>query len=420
MAFDAPPVRTLTPSATLAIQQRTRELVAEGRHIYRLGLGQSPFPVPRLVIDALRANAAQKEYLPVEGLPALRAAVADYHRRRHFVSSTADDVLVAPGSKELMFLIQLVLIGTVMIPTPAWVSYAPQARILGKPIHFIRTQRERGWLLEPDELEACCRQTEGARLLVLNYPSNPTGNSYGPVELERLAEVARRHDLIVLSDEIYGELDYEGRHASMARFLPDSTIVSSGLSKWCGAGGWRLGTFLFPRRLRPLLNAMAAAASETYTSTSAPIQHAAVRAFEPSDEIASYVSAQRKILAALVGGCAAELTAAGARLVTPRGSFYLFPDFEPFRELLARRGITTSQQLAERLLTEAGVAALPGVDFGLEPELLAIRLALVDFDGARALSAVQGGAAIDEAFLEEHCRASREGVRQIIDFVRAE
>jgi len=274
-------VRGLGLSATLEINERSARLAREGRPVVRLGLGQSPFPVPDEVVEELRANAHRKDYLPVGGLRELQEAVARYHHRSQGIEVQGRDVLIGPGSKELMFILQLVHYGDLAIPTPSWVSYAPQAQIIGRRIRWLPTSPEHGHRLTPEALEALCAEDPGRpRVVILNYPGNPTGDTYPVDELKALARVARRHRVVLLSDEIYGELHHRGRHVSIARFYPEGTVVSSGLSKWCGAGGWRLGTFAFPPTLRWLQAAMAAVASETFTSTSAPIQHAAVRAFE--------------------------------------------------------------------------------------------------------------------------------------------
>jgi aspartate aminotransferase len=400
-------VRGMRPSATVAINEHCNRLLAEGREIYKLGLGQSPFPVPEPVVEELRTNAHQKDYLAVTGLPALREAVADYHRRRDGYFGAADDVLIGPGSKELMFLLQLVYYGDLVIPTPAWVSYAPQAKIIGRNVSMLATYSENNWQLTPEQLDEHCAEDSGKpRLVILNYPSNPTGRTYNPTELEALAAVARKHRMIVLSDEIYGETHHSGEHISISRWYPEGTIISSGLSKWCGAGGWRLGTFAFPQELRWLLDAMASVASETYTSTSAPIQYAAVRAFNGGTEIERYLWLSRRILAALGQWVADALNGAGISTLDPRGGFYLLPDFTPLAENLLRRGITTSRVLCERLLEETGVAILPGSVFGRSESELTARIAYVDFDGARTLEALaQAGedAVIDEAFLQTNC-----------------
>lgn len=410
-------VRGMRNSATLAINELCDAHRRDGREVFKLGLGQSPFPVPSAVVEALRQNAHQKDYLPVRGLAPLRDAVAGYHQRTTSLGCDGSDVLIGPGSKELMFLLQLVYYGDLAIPTPSWVSYAPQANILGRKVRWLDTRPEDEWRLTPDALEALGEEDPGRpRIVILNYPSNPTGSSYSVEKLKSLARIARRYRMVLLSDEIYGELHHRGQHVSIARYYPEGTIISSGLSKWCGAGGWRLGTFLFPRPLRWLLDAMAAVASETFTSTSAPIQYAAIRAFEGGLEIERYLHHSRRILRALGRQFARTLTDAGIRVDTPRGGFYLFPDFSPARDALAERGITDSPTLCVRLLEETGVALLPGSEFGRPASELTARLAYVNFDGARALYGSQEVApesALDAGWLETHCPQTLEAARRI-------
>ncbi len=414
-------VRGMGASATVAINEHSNDLILAGRPVFKLGLGQSPFPVPAPVVEALRYHAHEKDYLPVKGLAALREAVADYHSRRDGIAARAEDVLVGPGSKELMFLLQLVYYGDLLIPTPAWVSYAPQANIIGRQIRWLDTDAACGWRLTPDVLDDVCRDDpDRPRILVLNYPNNPTGGTYPAEELRALAEVARRYRVILLSDEIYGELHFRGRHTSVSRFYPEGTIVSGGLSKWCGAGGWRLGTFLFPHNLSWLRDAMAAVASETFTSTSAPIQHAAVRAFDGGLRLEHYLVQSRRILRALGRWSWRLLTAADLDVPEPKGAFYLFPDFTPHREALAVRGIASSIQLCETLLEETGVAILPGSAFGRPAGELTARLAYVNFDGARALARLEGlpgDARLDEAFLRDVAPRTMEAMERIAGWV---
>lgn len=401
-------VRGLRPSATVAINEHSNALIAEGRRVYKLGLGQSPFPVPPSVVQALRDHAAEKDYLPVRGLYELRRAVAHYTEHKAAIDRTAEDVLIGPGSKELMFLLQLVFYGDLVIPTPAWVSYAPQAQIIGRCVRLVPTRREDDWMLTPDGLRAICAEDpDRPRIVILNYPSNPTGGTFKIDQLKALAKVAREHRVVLLSDEIYGELHHKGQHVSIARYYPEGTIISAGLSKWCGAGGWRLGTFVFPESLRWLLEAMSAVASETYTSTSAPIQYAAVTAFEGGEEIERYLSNSRRVLSSLGRWSARRLRAAGIECPRPVGGFYLFPDFTPLAERLAARGVETGPQLCARLLEDTGVAILPGSAFGRPVEELTARLAYVDFDGAKALEAVAvipREQPLDAIFLKRHCR----------------
>ena len=413
-------VRGLPQSATLRINALSRQLAAEGRTVYRFGLGQSPFPVPESVVEALRQHADCKDYLPVYGLQALREAVAHYHTTVDAVPTVAEDILVGPGSKELMFLVQLAFYGDLIVPTPCWVSYAPQARIIGRQVRLVETSYEQGWRLQPEQLERLCQSDPGRpRLLVLNYPGNPDGDSYTAEQLQQIALIARRHQIVLLSDEIYGPLYHGEPHISVARFYPEGTVISSGLSKWCGAGGWRLGTFAFPPQLRWLRDAMGSLASETFTSTAAPIQWAAITAFALDPSIVEYLEQVRRILSALGLHVATALREAGARVRDPKGAFYLFPDFEPLRVALKKRGIETGHQLCDRALEEAGVAFLPGAEFGTPRSQLTARLAYVDFDGRRAIEAAQTlPGKLDEAFLRSYCEPVVEGIEALCRWLR--
>lgn len=416
-----PLLHGMSRSATLAINERSDALRHEGKTIYKCGLGQSPFPVPTEVVNTLKLYAQEKDYLPVKGLPALREAVADFHRRKDHVDAQPSGVLVGPGSKELLFLLQLVFQGELIAPTPCWVSYVPQARILGRQVHLVHTDFADKWRIMPDRLaEVCERNGQQPRILVLNYPGNPEGASYTAAELKELADVARRFQLIVLSDEIYGQLHHRGEHVSIARFYPEGTIMSSGLSKWCGAGGWRLGTFTFPKDLWWLCEAMAVVASETYTSVSAPIQYAAVRAFRGGISIERYLWHARRILASLAQQCTDALVRADVRVHLPVGAFYLFLDFSPLAERLTRYGISDSRALCERLLCDTGVALLPGAAFHRPPEELTARMAYVNFDGAKALAASETiplDQTLPEDFVQFWCEDVLEATQHIVHWI---
>jgi len=418
-----PNVIGLKESPTLRINQHCKELAASGKHIYKLGLGQSPFPVPEPVVNALRLYAPQKDYLHVQGLPELRKAVADFHRKKDGVDILPGNVIIGPGSKELLFLLQMVFEGEVIIPSPSWVSYLPQAKIIGNTIHVLHTNAEEQWRLMPQQLENFCKENNKSGnknyLLILNYPGNPDGITYSKESIEKLAAIARSNNIYILSDEIYGQLHHKGNHVSIAKFYPEGTIISSGLSKWCGAGGWRLGTFSFPPNLHWLLEAMAAVASETYTSVSAPIQYAAVTAFNCGTEIENYLWHVRKILA-LLGQEFAGIIKKGNILVNdPTGGFYLFLDFSPLKDRLHKRGITNSAVLCDKLLTDYGVAILPGVDFNRPEEELSARLSYVDFDGAKALAAsytIPVHEKLPADFLSRYCAGVIEAAEKIVEW----
>ncbi len=410
-------VRGLSPSATLAINEKSNELIRQGQKVYKLGLGQSPFPVPESVVAALRNYSAEKDYLPVKGLRALRESIAKFNKKTIGLECDADDIMIGPGSKELIFILQLVYYGEILIPTPSWVSYSPQARIVSRPVNWVPTTAENKWRLTADQLEIICRtDPDMPRVIILNYPSNPTGLTYADDQLKALAEVARKYKVVVISDEIYGLLHFEGKHVSISKYYPEGTIVSTGLSKWCGAGGWRLGCFTFPPNLRWLLDAMAIVASETYTATSAPIQFAAITAFEGNEEIDEYVVQSRRVLKAISRSFVEKLREISLYVPTPDGAFYFFVDFSFYKKKLRSRGIYTSVELCNKLLEETGVAILPGSDFGRPPGEYTVRMAYVDFNGSEALKLAAGEfseKSLDESFVKQTCPNMIEAIEQL-------
>ncbi|MCY3413210.1 MAG: pyridoxal phosphate-dependent aminotransferase [Candidatus Heimdallarchaeota archaeon] len=412
-----PHLHGLNKSATLEINEKSGKLEKQGKKVYRFGLGQSPFPIPEIVVQALRDNAHQKDYLPVKGLYQLREAVAAYHSKQINREISAEQVLIGPGSKELLFLAQLTFNGDLLVPNPCWVSYIPQAIIIGRTVRVIHTCFSDKWRLKANQLREICEQdvkdgNTKSKLLLLNYPGNPEGNTYSAEELQEIAEVAKEYNILILSDEIYAELDFDNNHVSIAKFYPEGTIISSGLSKWAAAGGWRLGTFTFPTELKWLLDAMAIVASETYSCVSAPIQYAAITAFKGDKTIDEYLEKARTLLAFLGNWIAKKVQTWKLEVHDPKGAFYLFIDFEFYRNKLNSLGITNSKQLADSLLNAAGVAILPGVDFSRPLHELTARLAYVNFDGKQAMDAMENEQ-LNEQFIEKYCSNTVEGIHKL-------
>lgn len=249
-----------------------------------------------------------------------------------------------------------------------------------------------------------------------NYPNNPSGRTLDAATLEGLAAVCRRHGVLVVSDEIYGLVDHDGRHTTIARFYPEGTVISTGLSKWCGAGGWRLGAMIFPNELRWLAQAVATAASETFTTVSAPIQFAAITAFTGGKDIDDYLHHSRRVLRAIGDWCAATLRGARLCVDDPDGGFYLLPEASAFAASLARRGLGDSAAMVNRILEDTGVALLPGSVFGRPPEEYTFRLSYVDFDGAAALaaSASHPDGALGQPFVLEHAPRFAAAIRALV------
>lgn len=392
-------------SDTLLINEQSRLREAQGERVFKFGFGQSPFPVFAPAIERLATRAASKAYLPVQGLPALRARVAAFHQALDGSEWDPDRVVIGPGSKLLIFALMRALPPSteVLIPAPAWVSYAPQARLAHREVTRLEAGYATRWQLSPQRLDDHC-QAGGSRprLLILNTPSNPTGLSPDSTLQGEIADVARRHGVIVLSDEIYGPLDHRSAHRAFALDYPEGTVTTSGLSKWCGAGGWRLGVMHLPLSLgSTVLSEVIGIASETWSSVTSPVQEAACVAYELTDSLRGYLEDQRRWLSVIGLWCAKSLSAHEVRVHSPDGGFYLYPDFEAYRERLARKGIKTSGDLTAHILSEAGVALLPGSAFGCPTDQLTARLAYVDFEGEALLQRPPPEPTLDLSSIEE-------------------
>ena len=247
----APASRALVPSPTLEINEAIAARRAAGRDVLHLGFGEASFPLPPKVRTALADSATRTSYEPVVGIPALRATIAEYLGRTRGLKISAEQVIVAPGSKPLLFALMQVLAGDVMAPAPAWVSYAPQARLAGRRMVIVETDPEDAHRLTPRALDGALAQGrhDGAdpRILIVNSPSNPTGGMFAREDVEAVADWARRSGVTILSDEIYAELAHGWRpHISPFLFYPEGTVVTGGLSKTYSVGGWRLGYAVVP------------------------------------------------------------------------------------------------------------------------------------------------------------------------------
>ena len=228
----------LKESSTLAINERSKELIKSGKKIYRFGFGQSPFQIPEKIVDTLKSNAHRKEYLPIQGLPELREKISKYLFNRTGVKYSKENILITPGSKEAMLLMHITFNGEILTPAPSWVSYEPQAEIGSNNVHWLETSRSNNWFPTAKELENKLKKIGRKKniILILNSPNNPSGAVCN--NLKELASVAKKYKLIILSDEIYTDLSFDNDYKSISKYYPENTFISGGLSKWCGAGGW--------------------------------------------------------------------------------------------------------------------------------------------------------------------------------------
>jgi aspartate/methionine/tyrosine aminotransferase len=391
MAALNPRLAAVRESATLAINQKAKAMRASGADIAHFGFGESPFPVHSKLIAALANNARQKSYLPGLGLPALRENIAAFYEKHAGYHFDSKRIAVGPGSKELIFDLLYLLQGPLILPAPCWVSYAPQAALLNKEVVF--APADSSLKLSPAALSAALDKADAAQsILILNSPNNPTGQVFADKELEEIAKVCRARDVIVIADEIYAQTDYaKSLSAGIGAHCPERVIVTGGLSKAYSAGGWRVGfAAACDENLQEVFDALATVISETFSCVCAPAQSAACVAYSDDEEINQYVRDCARIHGAIVNFAAAELRKGGLRCLDAGGGFYLFPDFDSFAAKLKARNINSAAQLAECLLSEARVAALPGEDFSVR-DSYALRLAMVDYDGAEVYRAYQSG-----------------------------
>ncbi len=387
-------VNQLKKSATLAINELVVEMRTRHEEIYHLGFGESPFPVMPKIAKALCDHADKKSYLPSQGLFVLRQSISNFFSQIFDLHYDPREIIVGPGSKSLLFGVLLSLDGPLLLPSPSWVSYQHQARIVRRPLHYLQTTRENSYLLLPSTLESALESTElkkaRQKMLLLNSPCNPTGQMYDKSTLKQIADLCREHDVIVLSDEIYGLITYGSiPHHSIAEFYPEGTIIFSGLSKDRSLGGYRVGVALIPEHQEHLMTALTSIASETWSCVPAPIQHAAIEAYQPTEDIMTYIRDCTTIHGIMTRYLHEHLVSAGVYCPSPQGAFYLFPDWNDHAEILHAKNITNSHELAAYLLKEWKVAALPGAEFGRPPEDLTLRMASVDYDGQLALQHYQ-------------------------------
>lgn len=392
-----------------------------------MGFGESPFPVHPVIQENISGYSGQNAYMPAAGLTELREKAKRYILKKHQIPEENEYLaMIGPGSKELIFDVQLAIGGDLLFPVPSWVSYIPQTLITQDDVVKIYLPPGESYKLSAERLS---RRIERAReegynptKLILNYPNNPTGLSYTPEELRELAKVCRGERLLVISDEIYAQVSFREYHTSIAGFYPEGTIVTTGLSKHLSLGGFRLGVALVPVELDEIFRVLRSIASETFSAVSTPIQYSVLAAFERNPEIESYIDECTRIHGIVTRYVWRALLSMGLEYSEPDGGFYLYPDFEPYRESLREvQGVETSEELAEALLRENRVASLPGTAFGDEPEALRLRLSTVDFDGMTALRHFQEHGAEDEdEFVELACPRVAEGCRQLIRFFQGD
>ncbi len=370
-------------SATLAANEELAARRRRGEPVLPLAFGEAGLPVhPRLAAE-LAAATGLGAYGPVAGSQRLRAAAAGYWSRRGLPTEPAA-VVAGPGSKALLFGVLLALGMDVAVPRPSWVSYAAQATLCGVVPHFVPAVAGEGGICDGAALDAAVRasRTAGRPIgaVLVTMPDNPTGRLASPAAVRDLCAAAERHNLVIISDEIYRDLVHDPAtpFLSPAVVAPHRTVVTTALSKSLAVGGWRIGVARMPDGAAGavLRRRLLGIASEIWSAPAAPVQQAAALAFDEPADVTERVSRSRSLHAAVCQAAARMCADAGLDVAPPQAAFYLYPDFEPWREhLRGRFGVRTGADLAALLLSRYGAGTLPGSAFGEPASALRLRLA---------------------------------------------
>ncbi len=353
--------RAISSSMTLAITSKVKKLKAEGKSVINFAAGEPDLPTPKFVCQAAKEaiDKGLTRYTPASGLLSLKESVCKRLKRISNLNYTPEQILISCGAKHSIYNILQVLVDEgdeVIIPMPYWVSYPEMVKLAGGIPLFVETKEEEGFCLNPMVLEEVVKKHPKACVLILNYPTNPTGAVYDKKTLMDIAKVCAKYKLWVISDEIYDVLTYIGEHTSLASIseeICERTITINGVSKSYCMTGWRIGFAAGNKEI------IAKASSLQSHSTSNPTtisQYAAIKALE---EGAQWEEQMREIYSKRMEIVREEFVGFKiARLFPPKGTFYAFVDISNY-------GID-SMEFANRLLDEVGIGVIPGVAFGAD------------------------------------------------------
>lgn len=353
--------KNISPSPTLAVDAKAKKLKSEGKDVCGFGAGEPDFDTPEFIKEAcIKAiEAGKTKYLPSAGLPALREALAAHYAKRRGISYNASNFIVSPGGKFSCYLAIMSVISPgdeVIIPAPYWVSYPEMVKLAGGTPVYVKATDAADFKVTVQQLESVC--TPKTKLLILTSPSNPTGAVYSAQELKEIMDFAIARDILVMSDEIYSTLVYDGVEAispaSLSEEAKEHTIVVSGFSKAFSMTGWRLGTLCAPDAIA---KAVADLQSQTSSNATSFAQYGALAAME-NEALADAAVAEmkksfdRRRLMLLEGLNAID----GVFCRRAQGAFYLFPNISSFG--------MASVDFCAKLLEEKLVAVVPGSAFG--------------------------------------------------------
>jgi len=374
----------------VAEQRKKCSLIGCTDEYYGLAFGQSPFPVPEPLVEALARNSRHGHYADARGIEELREAAAGFNAHHFGLHVSPERIFIGPGTKPLIDIVFHIVAGDLVLPFPSWIGYYPQALLMAKQYHAFPLHRENHYKIDTDELDHfLADRPDKQKVLVLNNPHNPTGAVYTRTELEALAAVCRRRRTLVLADEIYALTTYApDDFVSMGKVYPEGTFVTNGLSKDRSAGGYRLGHIILPEQCpEALMDAFNKVAATVYTNVTTPVQYAAVTAYARNVEIEAYFVMTRRIHRMMGTWLSREFNKIeGIHASSPHGGFYFFIDLNDLAPRLRAQGVDTSNALGRSLLAHPyHIATVTGDACMLPPDHFGGRVAFVDYDGAAAL-----------------------------------
>ena len=356
-------VQTLTPSSTLAITAKAKELKEQGIDVIGLGAGEPDFNTPQNILDAAidSMNKGLTKYTPSGGLPVLKKAIIDKLQRDNELTYSPKEVMVGVGAKHVLYTLFQVILDKgdeVVIPIPYWVSYPEQVKLAGGVPVYIEGTASQNYKITAEQLRNAI--TEKTKAVIINSPSNPSGMIYSKEELAKLAEVAEEKDILIISDEIYEKLVYNGiKHTSIAQLsesIKARTIVVNGVAKSHSMTGWRIG---YAAGNAEIIKAMTDLASHSTSNATTTAQYATVEAYNgPQNTVEEMRQAFESRLEVIYPKLA---SIPGFKVLKPQGAFYLLPDVS---EAATKCGYESVDAFANALLTEANVAVIPGSGFG--------------------------------------------------------
>ncbi len=354
-------VQEIKPSPTLTLDAKAKELISKGEDIVSFGAGEPDFPTPQEAVELAKKSMdeGKTKYTAVDGIPELKSAALKRFEYFFGVKYNIDEVIITPGAKMAIYeaLFSLVDEGDeVVIFSPYWVSYPDMIKMVGGVPRVIKTTPERGF--KPSVSEILNNITLRTKVIILNYPSNPTGAVAEPELFEEIAYAIKDRDIIVISDEIYGTMIYDRRFESFAKFLKEKTIVIWGVSKTYAMTGWRIGIALGPEKI---ISAMKKVQGQTTSNPTTTAQYAALGILKEETQNFVKETTQRfKERRDLIFSLLAEIK--GMRCFKPEGAFYVFPDISSF----LTDSVKTSDDLSAYLLQKKKVLVIPGSGFGAE------------------------------------------------------